>query len=361
MRLWQRSRFALYCVALVAATTVVVVRITAGPAHGMLAVSAPDPSRCLPSRPDAVGRVTTSAAGMIVVPGGVFSMGSASVRFNDARPWHRVHVRSFLVARDVVTNAQFAGFVRATGYVTVAERVPSAADVPGVPPSYRVAGALVFTPPDHPVSLDDDSQWWSYVRGANWRHPTGPGSSIRGKADDPVVQVAYDDALAYARWRHGRLPTEAEYEYAERGGLNCKSYAWGNDEMPNGRMPANIYMGHFPDRSLNGVPGVKAVGSYPPNGFGLDDMSGNVWEWTSDWYRADYYSALAARGGVADDPLGPPDSYDPVEPAVAKRVVRGGSFLCTDQFCSRFEAGGRGEAEPHSAAEHTGFRIARSL
>jgi sulfatase modifying factor 1 len=356
------SRAILFACAAIAAALLLPRFAPAGNAHGMLAAAAVhESSRCVPPARDPLHAIQPVPAGMTVVPGGTFSMGSDNPRLADARPWHRVHIRTFALARAVVTNEEFARFVKATGYVTIAERVPSAADVPGVPAEDRVPGALVFTPPDHPVLLDDDSLWWQYVRDANWRHPHGPGSSISGKDRDPVVQVAYDDALAYARWMHARLPTEAEYEYAERGGLDCTTYAWGNDEMPGGSMPANIYMGHFPDRSTNGRPDVKPVGSYPANGFGLYDMSGNVWEWTADWYRADYYATLAASGAVSDDPAGPRDSEDPVEPGVAKRSVRGGSFLCTDQFCSRFEAGGRGEAEPHSAADHTGFRIARSL
>ena len=351
---------ALYAVAVVAALGIAVTRVSsAGNAHGMLSAAHADATHCLPPV-FAGGRMDRRApSGAAIVPGGEFSMGSDDPRFSDARPWHRVRIHTFALARTEVTNAQFARFVQATHYVTIAERVPSAVELPGVPAADRVAGGLVFSPPDHPVALDDDTQWWAYVRGADWRHPHGPGSSLRGKANDPVVQVAWDDALAYARWTHARLPTEAEYEFAERGRLTCATYAWGNDEMPGGQMPANIYMGHFPDRSTKGRPDVQPVRSYPANGFGLFDMSGNVWEWTSDWYRADYYATLASHMTI--DPRGPSDSYDPIEPGVAKRSVRGGSFLCTDQFCSRFEAGGRGEAEPHSAADHTGFRVAYDL
>jgi sulfatase modifying factor 1 len=347
-------------VVLVALASVAARSGSAPSAAGMLAAPTRDASRCRASVLDARS-AEPSREGLVVIPGGVYSMGSDDPRFADARPWHRVRIHRFAIARDEVTNAEFARFVRATHYVTIAERVPSAADVPGVPAADRVPGALVFTPPDHPVALDDDTQWWSYVRGADWRHPHGPGSSIAAKANSPVVQVGYDDAVAYATWMHARLPSEAEYEYAERGGASCKTYAWGNDEMPNGTMAANIYMGHFPDRSRSGRPDVVRVGSYPANGFGLHDMAGNVWEWTADWYRADYYASFSRASTTAVDPLGPSDSYDPVDPGVAKRSVRGGSYLCTDQFCSRFEAGGRGEAEPHSAADHTGFRIARTL
>ncbi len=285
-------------------------------------------------------------------------MGSDNPQFSDARPWHRVRVHGFWIDRTTVTNAQFAKFVAATGYVTIAERVPQAKDFPGVPAEDLVPGALVFTPPKHPVELNDDSQWWRYVRGASWRHPEGPGSSIVGRDTYPVVQVAYDDAQAYARWVGKRLPTEAEYEFAERGGLSCKPFAWGDQFTVRGRFMANTFQGHFPDHNTgrDHYTGTSPVGSFPSNGYGLYDMSGNVWEWTSDWYRADYYQALAAKG-LATNPQGPDTSDDPKEPGVKKRVTRGGSFLCTDQFCSRFEVGGRGETEPSSAANHIGFRV----
>ena len=329
-------------------------------AQGMFAQSAPDGSQCKPGiyAREKPRDVRGDRAGMVWIPGGEFSMGSNNTKFDDARPWHRVRLNGFWIARTVVTNAQFARFVRATNYVTVAERKPDARDFPGVPAAQLVAGSLVFTPPVHPVELNDDSQWWRYVPGANWRHPEGPASSIDGRGDYPVVQVAFADALAYARWAHKRLPTEAEFEFAERGGLDCKPYAWGNAFAPGGKLMANTFHGHFPDRSTaaNNHPGTKPVGSFPPNGYGLYDMSGNVWEWTSDWYRFDYYKQLAARG-VAVNPAGPASSYDPKEPNVPKRSVRGGSFLCTDQYCSRYEVGGRGQAEPASAANHIGFRV----
>jgi len=269
-------------------------------------------------------------------------------------------VSGFWLAKTTVTNAEFAAFVNATHYVTVAERKPLQKDFPDAPPDALVAGSLVFTPPAHPVELNDDSQWWRYVHGADWRHPDGPKSSIVGKDDYPVVQMAFEDAQAYARWAHMRLPTEAEFEFAERGGLSCKPYAWGDEFTPNGKTMANTYHGHFPDSSTapHNHPTTMPVASYHPNGYGLYDMSGNVWEWTSDWYRADYYQQLASQGGVAVDPHGPSTSYDPQEPGVNKRSVRGGSFLCTDQFCSRYEVGGRGQTEPSSSANHIGFRVA---
>ncbi|HMD02481.1 MAG TPA: SUMF1/EgtB/PvdO family nonheme iron enzyme, partial [Candidatus Baltobacteraceae bacterium] len=278
------------------------------------------------------------------------------------RPWHRVRLNGFWLSRNVVTNDEFARFVQATHYVTVAEQKPRQEDFPNAPPENLVAGSLVFTPPAHPVELNDDSQWWRYVHGANWRHPEGPQSSIAGKGNYPVVQIAFADAQAYARWAGKRLPTEAEFEFAERGGLDCRPFAWGNQFTVHGRQMANTYHGHFPDKSTapHNDPGTTRVGSFAANGYGLYDMSGNVWEWTSDLYRADYYRTLARTGAVAVNPKGPPDSFDPKEPGVLKHSVRGGSFLCTDQFCSRYEVGGRGQTEPSSSANHIGFRLAQS-
>jgi formylglycine-generating enzyme required for sulfatase activity len=191
---------------------------------------------------------------------------------------------------------------------------------------------VVFSPPDHPVELDNHFRWWSYV-GANWRHPEGPKSDIAGRMNHPVVHIAYEDAIAYCQWVGKCLPTEAEFEFPSRGGLDRKRYAWGDELMPGGKHMANTFQGHFPgtNRAEDGYPGTAPVGSFPANGYGLFDMAGNVWEWTSDWYRSDYYQALAATGRIAINPQGPPDSFDPNEPDVRKRVQRGGSFLCTDQ------------------------------
>jgi sulfatase modifying factor 1 len=305
--------------------------------------------------------------GMVWIPGGEFSMGALDPRMAprggheamaDARPIHRVYVDGFWMDKTDVTNEQFAQFVRAIGYVTVAERTPRAEDFPGVPANKLVPGSLVFTPPSRPVSLDDYSQWWTYVPGTNWRHPTGPKSSIRGHEHDPVVQVAYEDAVAYARWAHKKLPTEAEWEFAARGGLSGKRYAWGDEMHPNGKWMANIHEGHFPDHDAasDGYGGVAPVARFPANGYGLHDMTGNVWQWTSDWYRPDYYQQLAATGKVTRNPLGPPDPFDPDEPGAQKRVQRGGSFLCTAQYCSRYILGTRGKGEISSATNHVGFR-----
>jgi sulfatase modifying factor 1 len=307
--------------------------------------------------------------GTVWIPGGEFSMGAAEPTgadrneigmhaTDDSRPTHRVYVDGFWMDTTEVTNRQFAAFVKATGYVTVAERTPRAEDYPGAPPENLVVGAVVFSPPHHPVSLDDSYQWWSYVKGANWRHPLGPASSIEGKENYPVVEVAYDDAVAYATWAGHRLPTEAEWEFAARGGLTGEPYVWGRELRPNGRWMANTHQGHFPneDNGADGFPGLAPVAQFPPNHYGLYDVAGNAWEWVRDWYRPDHYAGLAAMGRVVRNPRGPASSFDPSEPGVQKRVQRGGSFLCTDQYCSRYMVGTRGKGDVNTATNHLGFR-----
>jgi sulfatase modifying factor 1 len=283
--------------------------------------------------------------GMVWVPGGTFWMGSE--RFPDARPVHRVFVDGFWMDRTAVTNERFARFAAATGYVTLAERKDG--DDP--------AGSLVFSPPPGPVPLEDPTAWWRYVPGASWRHPEGPSSDLKGREKHPVVHIAYEDALAYARWAGRRLPTEAEFEFAARGGLDRKAYVWGDEFRPSGRFMANTFQGHFPDKNTaeDGYLGTAPVASFPPNAYGLFDVAGNVWEWTSDWYRADYYLHL---GDNVRNPQGPPDSVDPAEPGVPKRVQKGGSFLCTEQYCSRYMPGGRGRGALDTGTNHLGFRCA---
>jgi sulfatase modifying factor 1 len=305
--------------------------------------------------------------GMVWIPGGEFSMGAQDPpamdtvgmqATKDSRPIHRVYVDGFFMDKTDVTNAQFAEFVKATGYVTVAERTPRAEDYPGAPAENLVAGGVVFSPPSHAVQLNDHFQWWSYVKGASWRHPTGPKSSIKGKENYPVVQVAYEDAEAYAKWAHKALPTEAEWEFAARGGLAGKPFVWGEKFRPNGKWMANTHQGHFPEQDLgsDGYVGVAPVAQYAPNGYGLYDMAGNVWQWVADWYRPDYYTQLANAGGVARNPKGPNTPFDPAEPKEKKKAHRGGSFLCTDQYCSRYMVGTRGKGEVSTGTNHLGFR-----
>ncbi len=300
--------------------------------------------------------------GMTWVPGGQFWMGTSDEHMTDTRPWHRVYVDGYWMDKTEVTNEQFARFVKDTGYVTVAERKPRAEDYPQARPENLVAGSVVFSPPAHPVALDNYFQWWSYVPRATWRHPEGPQSDIKSRMNHPVVHVAYEDVLAYCHWAGKRLPTEAEFEFASRGGLDRKRYDWGDEFMPGGKHMANTFQGHFPDTNTgeDGYTATAPVASFPANGYGLYDMAGNVWEWTSDWYRADYYQTLAATGEVAINPGGPVDSFDPSEPKTVKRVQRGGSFLCTDQYCYRYIAGGRGKGEPDTGTNHLGFRCVAS-
>jgi formylglycine-generating enzyme required for sulfatase activity len=298
--------------------------------------------------------------GMVWIPGGKFSMGAVELpgmnmvgmqATTDSRPIHRVYVDGFWMDTSEVTNEQFAKFVEATRYVTIAERTPRAEDFPGAPPENLVAGAVVFSPPDHPVPLNDHFVWWSYVKGANWRHPNGPESGLAGRERYPVVQIAYADAEAYATWAGKRLPTEAEWEFAARGGLSGKMYPW----------MANTFQGHFPDEDTgqDGYRGIGPVAQFPPNGYGLYDVAGNAWEWVSDWYRPDYYAQLASAGSVARNPRGPDTPFDPSEPTEKKRVQRGGSFLCTDQYCSRYMVGTRGKGEGNTGTNHVGFRLVK--
>jgi formylglycine-generating enzyme required for sulfatase activity len=304
---------------------------------------------------------------MAWIPGGEFSMGCEDPRgfehgghdpMNDTRPIHRVYVDGFWMDKTEVTNEQFEEFVKATGYITVAEKTPLAEDFPGAPPENLVAGSVVFTPPDHPVPLDNHYRWWGYVHGANWRHPLGSESDLKSKENYPVVHVAYEDAVSYCKWGGKRLPTEAEWEFAARGGLTGKLYAWGDELKPAGKWMANTYQGSFPNQEKpeDGFAGISPVAQYQPNGYGLYDMSGNVWEWVSDWYRPDYYVQLAATGDVARNSQGPDTPFDPIEPNEKKRVHRGGSFLCTEEYCTRYMVGTRGKGEVSTGSNHLGFR-----
>jgi sulfatase modifying factor 1 len=337
----------------------------------------PDPSKFAAAfAPTIVNDIAPTAStpqGMAWIPGGEFSMGSNVDSESlcslpgvtrDAAPIHRVYVDGFWMDSTEVTNEQFAAFVGATGYVTVAEKKPTIDEFPGAPPENLVAGSTVFAATPKPIPLDNYFQWWTYIAGTDWRHPTGPDSSIVGREKYPVVQIAYEDAEAYAKWAGKRLPTEAEWEFAARGGIAGQLYAWGNELQPGGIFVANIYQGQFPveggDTAEDGFIGIAPVAQFPPNNYGLYDVAGNVWEWTSDWYRADYYEALASEGKIARNPQGPDSPLDPAEPTELKRVHRGGSFLCTDLYCTRYMVGTRGKGEVRTASNHVGFRCVKS-
>ncbi|HET7291052.1 MAG TPA: formylglycine-generating enzyme family protein [Vicinamibacteria bacterium] len=324
----------------------------------------------LPTVPKTNPSPGDAPSGMVWIPGGEFSMGAAQQAgmspvgmqaTQDSRPIHRVQVDGFWMDSTEVTNEEFARFVAATGYITVSERTPRAEDFPGAPLENLVAGSVVFTPPARAVPLDDHFQWWSYVRGADWRHPAGPRSTLKGREKHPVVHVAYEDAAAYAEWAGKRLPTEAEWEFAARGGLSGKLYPWGDEFNDGGRWMCNSHQGRFPqeDTALDRFTGTAPVAQFPPNAYGLYDVAGNVWEWVSDWYRPDYYATLAASADVVRDPRGPDTPYDPAEPAEKKRVMRGGSFLCTDLYCSRYMVGTRGKGDVGTGTNHLGFRCVR--
>jgi len=298
---------------------------------------------------------------MVWVPGGTFWMGCDDCEMADAQPVHLVSVDGFWMDKTPVTNAQFAKFVLLTGYLTIAEQKPDPKDYPGVDPNKLVAGSAVFTAPAKDVALDDLTQWWKYVPGASWKHPEGPGTTIEGRDDHPVVHIAYEDAEAYARWAGKRLPTEAEWEFAARGGMAGEPFVWGDEFCPSGKWMANTHQGQFPvkDSGTDGFVGIAPVAQYAPNRYGLYDMAGNVWQWTSDWYRPDYYRTLVAAGMVARNPQGPNSAFDPSEPDQPKRVHRGGSYLCTDQYCSRYIVGTRGKGEINTGTNHLGFRCVK--
>jgi formylglycine-generating enzyme len=295
-------------------------------------------------------------AAMVWIPGGTFLRGTDDER--DAQPVRKIEIDGFWMDRTEVTNAQFAAFVSATGYVTVAEQPPDPRLFPDAPRELLVPGSIVFSPPSGKIDLGRPLSWWRYQPGANWRHPEGPASSIEGREDHPAVHVCWADAEAFARWAGKRLPTEAEWEYAARGALEAKPYAWGDEFRPGGQWRANTWQGRFPTRNTaaDGYATTARVGSFPPNGFGLYDVAGNVWEWCADWYRPDAYA-----GAESHNPRGPASSFDPDEPGVPKRVMRGGSFMCSDEYCGRYRPGTRGKGAPDSGASHIGFRCVRSL
>ncbi len=304
------------------------------------------------------------SAEMIFAEGGTFLMGSDR-HYPEERPVHRVTVDSFFVDATPVTNAQFDAFVEATGHVTVAEIPPDPNDYPGARPDMLKAGSLVFVPPGQPVDLRNWSQWWQFLFRADWRRPYGQGSSIKGLYDHPVVQVAYADAEAYARWAGKDLPTEAEWEFAARGGLMDAEFSWGDEFNPDGRQMANTWQGAFPFENLvlDGFERTSPVRSFPANGFGLYDMIGNVWEWTSDFWSAQHPPDVGKPCCVPQNPRGgsKDESFDPTLPAVRipRRVVKGGSHLCAPNYCRRYRPSARHAQPVDSSMSHVGFRCVR--
>ncbi|MBR1149851.1 formylglycine-generating enzyme family protein [Bradyrhizobium sp. JYMT SZCCT0428] len=298
---------------------------------------------------------------MILVPGGSFRMGSDR-HYPEEAPVHRVTVDGFRIDRTPVTNRQFKDFVRDTGHVTFAEIPPDPKDYPGALPHMLYAGSLVFTPPPHPVDLGNWSQWWQFLKGADWRHPYGPKSNINTLGDHPVVHIAYSDALAYARWAGKDLPTEAEWEYAARGGLEDAEYAWGDELTPGGLHLANTWQGSFPHENLfaDSYARTSPVTAFPSNGYGIHDMIGNVWEWASDWYSNRHETDAPKACCIPENPRGGREdgSYDPREPNVRipRRVVKGGSHLCAPNYCRRYRPAARHAHPVDTSTSHIGFR-----
>ncbi|SNT11800.1 Formylglycine-generating enzyme, required for sulfatase activity, contains SUMF1/FGE domain [Tardiphaga sp. OK246] len=311
---------------------------------------------------DALDRTVEFVADeLIEVPGGEFRMGTDD-RYPEEAPVHRVRVDPFMIEKAPVTNAQFRKFVTETGHVTVAEIVPHIEQYPGALPEMLYAGSLVFQKPSAVAGLADWGQWWSFLKGADWRHPYGPGSDIADLDDHPVVHVAFADAQAYAEWRGRDLPTEAEWEFAARGGLDGAEFAWGDEFTPQGRHMANTWQGVFPIDNLatDGFERTSPISAFPPNGYGLHDMIGNVWEWTSDWYAPKHHAdptkacciPTNPRGGVVEG------SFDPNQPAIRipRKVLKGGSHLCAPNYCRRYRPAAR-HAEPIDTSTcHIGFR-----
>ena len=306
---------------------------------------------------------------MVLIPGGVVSMGGDGDGWKDEFPKHKVEIDSFWMDINEVTNNQFLEFVNSTGYITTAERNIDwnqiKKDLPPNTPkpddSYLVPSSLVFFPTSGAVNLNDVSQWWKFINGANWRQPQGPVSNIDGKGNHPVVHVSWYDAIAYCEWAGSRLPTEAEWEYASRGGIIDATFSWGNEDLDEGKLKANTWNGNFPyyNSKDDGFIYTADVRSFEPNGYGLFDMSGNVWEWCSDWYDENYYYSVSEILSI--NPQGPPKSYDSNEPYAQKKVSRGGSFLCHKSYCTGYRNSMRMKSTPDTSSMHTGFRTVRSL
>jgi formylglycine-generating enzyme required for sulfatase activity len=308
----------------------------------------------------------SSHEGMVWIKTGTFMMGADNKQAaEDEYPKHKVTVSGFWIDATEVTNAQFAQFVKATGYITTAEKKPDWNELkkqlpPGTPKpddKLLVPASLVFTSPKQPVDLNDYGQWWAWKPGASWKHPHGVGSDLKGKANYPVVQVSWYDAQAYCKWAGKRLPSEAEWEWAARGGLNNNIYPWGNEGVDEGKPKANTWQGSFPNKNLltDKFYFAAPVKSFAANGYGLYDMAGNVWEWCNDLYNNKYYRTINQQAGIAN-PKGPTTSFDPEEPNAKKRVIRGGSFLCNDSYCSGYRVARRMKSTEDSSMEHVGFR-----
>ncbi len=313
----------------------------------------------------AVDPATQVPAGMVWVPGGTFHMGSTRRPLEG--PVHTVTVDGFYMDGTEVTNVQFGAFVSATGYVTTAEKSPTPDTLPGVSPAefqklvddgMIAPGANNFRPTQGAVDLNDELQWWEYKKGADWRHPNGAGSSISGHETDPVVCVSWLDAAAYAKWAGKRLPTEAEWEFAARGGKEDQLFIWGSEFTPGGKWMANTWQGEFPWKVAadDGFPSLAPAKSYPANGYGLYDMAGNVWEWTADWFHPGYYGASPAK-----NPQGPDVGFDPDQPeGVQTKIIRGGSWLCNDCYCEGYRPAARMKTTPDTSSNHAGFRCVKS-
>lgn len=305
-----------------------------------------------------------ASAGMILLPGGTFRMGSDR-HYAEEGPAHPVKVDAFWIDAYPVTNAAFAAFVHATGYVTLAERPLEAAHYPGADPALLKPGGLVFRRPHGPVDLSDFRNWWQYVPGASWRHPHGPRSSVAGLGRHPVVQLVYEDCAAFAHWAMKDLPSEAEWEFAARGGLEGATYCWGDDFTPGGRPMANTWQGEFPWQNLrlDGHESTSPVGSFPANGYGLFDMAGNVWEWSTDWYAPRHASVAEDSCCEQVNPRGAAalQSYDPCMPSIRipRKVIKGGSYLCAPNYCRRYRPAARAPQMIDTATCHIGFRCIR--
>lgn len=305
-----------------------------------------------------------TSSDMVWIPGGTFRMGSDR-HYPEERPVHRVAIDGFWIDRFPVTNERFARFVEATGHRTFAETPPEAKDYPGALRDMLYAGSMVFVQPSGPVDLKNLANWWHYVRGADWRHPYGADSSLTGLQQHPVVHVTYSDTEAFARWEGKELPTEAEWEFAARGGLDGAAFAWGNEFLPGDRHRANTWQGEFPWRhdSRDGYERTSPVGVFPPNGYGLFDMIGNVWEWTSDWYQARHPHDEPKACCVPRNPRGAraEESSDPDQPSIVipRKVLKGGSHLCAPNYCRRYRPAARFPQPVDTSTSHIGFRCIR--